>query len=232
MFNDMNSPVYSRQVRSYVRRQARFTPGQKQALTALWPQYGLELTERPLDYAKIFKRQVPLTLEIGFGMGTSLLAMAKAAPQKDFIGIEIHNPGVASLMRNLQEHNIANVRIFKVDAHDVLNNCIVDDSLNEVLLFFPDPWPKKRHHKRRIVQPAFVELIYKKLKIGGIFHLATDWQDYAEQMLAVMSEAKGFINNAGIGLYAERPAHRPLTKFEARGQKLGHGVWDLIFIKC
>ena len=227
----MNSPVYLRQVRSYVRRQARFTPGQKQALTELWPQYGLELTEQPLDYEKVFKRQAPLTLEIGFGMGTSLLEMAKAAPQKDFIGIEIHNPGVASLMRNLQEQSIANVRIFKVDAHDVLNSCILDDSLSEVLLFFPDPWPKKRHHKRRIVQAAFVELIYRKLKTGGIFHLATDWQAYAEHMLEVMSEAQGFVNSAGVGLYAERPTHRPLTKFEARGQKLGHGVWDLIFAK-
>ncbi|MDF2867965.1 MAG: trmB [Gammaproteobacteria bacterium] len=227
----MNDVIRPRQVRSYVRRQARFTPGQKQALLELWPTYGLELTEQPLDYVEVFKRQAPIVLEIGFGMGTSLLEMAKAAPEKDFIGIEIHNPGVASLMRNLQEQNIANVRIFKVDAHDVLDRCIPDDSLTQVLLFFPDPWPKKKHHKRRIVQAEFVELIHRKLKTGGIFHLATDWQDYAKQMLLVMSEANGFINRAGMNNYAERPAHRPLTKFEARGQKLGHGVWDLIFAK-
>lgn len=227
----MNDVIRPRQVRSYVRRQARFTPGQKQALLELWPTYGLELTEQPLDYVEAFKRQAPIVLEIGFGMGTSLLEMAKAAPEKDFIGIEIHNPGVASLMRNLQEQNIANVRIFKVDAHDVLDRCIPDDSLTQVLLFFPDPWPKKKHHKRRIVQAEFVELIHRKLKTGGIFHLATDWQDYAKQMLLVMSEANGFINRAGMNNYAERPAHRPLTKFEARGQKLGHGVWDLIFAK-
>lgn len=224
-------PVYLRQVRSYVRREARFTKGQKLALENLWPKYGLELKQESLNYADIFGRSAPVILEIGFGMGAALLEMAKASPEKDFIGIEVHRPGVATLLREIEEQGITNIRVFDIDANDVLEQCIANESLDEVLLYFPDPWPKKRHQKRRIVQPKFIELVRSKLKPDGIFHMATDWQDYAEHMLGVMSQAPGFVNKAGAGNFIERPASRPLTKFEARGQKLGHGVWDLMFVK-
>jgi len=227
----MKEVVHLRQVRSFVRRQARFTLGQKRALSELWPIYGLELNEEPLDYTKIFGRKAPLVLEIGFGMGNSLLTLAKTNPDRDYIGIEVHSPGVACLMRNLAEQELSNVRIFKTDAHDVLEKSIADASLSEVLLFFPDPWPKKRHQKRRIVQSKFIELVRQKLIAGGVFHLATDWQDYAEQMLNLLEASVGFTNSSGKGNFAARPESRPLTKFEARGQKLGHGVWDLLFVK-
>lgn len=227
----MKEIAHLRQVRSYVRRQARFSQGQKFALENYWPHYGLEFTPQLINYAQVFGRQATTVLEIGFGMGNSLLEMAKAMPDKNFIGIEVHRPGIATLLRNIEEQNLGNIRIYKVDANDVLEHCIPDKSLDEVLLYFPDPWPKKRHQKRRIVQPKFIELVRRKLRMGGIFHMATDWQHYAEHMLSLMSQAPGFINQAGVGNYAKRPTYRPLTKFEARGQKLGHGVWDLIFTK-
>jgi tRNA (guanine-N7-)-methyltransferase len=223
--------MHLRQVRSYVRRQARFTPGQKQALSDHWPRYGLELNAQVLDFKQIFGREAPILLEIGFGMGDSLLTMARLNPDKDFIGVEVHRPGIASLMRSMYEQQLSNLRIFRIDANEVLQQAIPDNSLAGVQLFFPDPWPKTRHHKRRIVQAEFVELIRRKLINGGIFHLATDWQDYAKHMLNVLEAAPGFINKAGAGLYSQRPIERPLTKFEQRGQRLGHGVWDLIFEK-
>ncbi len=223
--------MHLRQVRSYVRRQARFSQGQKQALLELWPHYGVELSEQALDFHKLFGRKAPVIVEIGFGMGGSLLTMAKAAPDKDFIGIEVHKPGIACLMRASNEQQLTNLRIFKIDANDVLQQAIPDNSLAGVQLFFPDPWPKKRHHKRRIVQAEFVQLVWRKLQVGGFFHLATDWQDYAEHMLTVLEASQGFVNQAKAGQFSERPATRPLTKFEQRGQRLGHGVWDLVYLK-
>jgi tRNA (guanine-N7-)-methyltransferase len=181
------------------------------------------------DLPTVFGRQSDVVLEIGFGMGKSLVAMAKAAPAQDFIGIEVHKPGVGACLGEAETEGVSNLRLFEHDAVEVLRDCIPDGSLSTVQLFFPDPWHKKRHHKRRIVQPDFVQMIRSKLKVGGVFHMATDWENYAEHMLEVMSAAEGYQNLASDGLYVPRPDHRPLTKFENRGVKLGHGVWDLMF---
>jgi tRNA (guanine-N7-)-methyltransferase len=177
----------------------------------------------------VFGRQAPRILEIGFGMGQSLQQMAAQHPEQDYLGIEVHRPGIGSLMLNLEKHAIGNVRVLCADAMEVLEHHLAENSLDAVYLFFPDPWPKRKHHKRRIVQPAFVELVASRLKPGGILHMATDWENYAEHMLAVMNSTDKFDNCAGAGNYSERPDYRPLTKFEQRGHKLGHGVWDLIF---
>jgi tRNA (guanine-N7-)-methyltransferase len=169
-------------------------------------------------------------LEIGFGMGSSLLQMAQAAPAKNFIGIEVHRPGVGKLLHDMAAAGVENIRIYCDDAVDVLQQCIADDSLDSVQIFFPDPWHKKRHNKRRLIQPEFVQLLHRKLKIGGVLHAATDWQDYAEHILAVMQTAPNYRNCADKD-YAVRPEYRPKTKFEQRGERLGHGVWDIIFAK-
>lgn len=218
-----------RTIKSFVIRAGRMTQGQKLAIETGWQDYGLELTETPLNYQQIFGHNGPITLEIGFGMGQSLFTMAQQAPEHNFIGIEVHKPGVGALISLLQEHQLPNVRVFNCDALDVLKQAIPDHSLDRLLLFFPDPWHKARHHKRRIVQTEFVQLVRKKLKIEGIFHLATDWQPYAEHMLEVMQTAEGYQNLAVDNQYIPRPAERPKTKFETRGEKLGHGVWDLKF---
>ncbi len=218
----------ARRIRSFVRREGRLTPGQQKALKRLWPKYGLSV-ERELRPAAVFGRSAPLTLEVGFGNGASLAAMAANEPESDFIGIEVHRPGVGRLLRQLEQQGLGNVRVFCQDAVEVLEQRIPDASLQRVLLLFPDPWPKKKHHKRRIVQADFVALVARRLKPGGLFHLATDWQAYAEQMLAVMEASEDFINCSGKGQYAERPDYRPVTKFERRGQGLGHAVWDLIY---
>ena len=211
-----------------MRREGRLTPGQQRALDELWPHYGLSAQQK-LDALATFGRQAPLTLEIGFGNGGSLAAMAEQEPDNDFIGIEVHRPGVGRLLNAVHERQLNNVRVFCADAVEVLNRCIDDHSLDRVLLFFADPWPKKKHHKRRIVQPVFVSLLARKLKGGGLLHMATDWQPYAEHMLHVMEAAAEFRNEAGTGQYAPRPAYRPVTRFEQRGQRLGHGVWDLLY---
>lgn len=224
---EINTPL--RTIKSFVIRAGRMTQGQKLAIETGWQQYGLELEQGLLDYSQIFNRTAPVTLEIGFGMGQSLCTMAEQAPEQDFIGIEVHKPGVGALISLLQEKQLTNVRVFNCDAIEVLNNSIADNSLDRLLLFFPDPWHKKRHHKRRIVQPEFVQLVRSKLKIGGIFHMATDWQAYAEHMLEVMQVAEGYKNLAADNSYIPRPEERPKTKFEARGERLGHGVWDLKF---
>lgn len=219
-----------RGIRSYVKRTGRITIAQQRALTDLWPRYGLELDQGPIDPVQIFGRQASLTLEIGFGMGHSLLQMARSCPDQDFIGIEVHEPGVGSLLTALEEQAISNVRLYRCDALEVLQHCIPDTSLHRLLLFFPDPWHKARHHKRRIVQPAFVQRVHNKLQPSGILHMATDWHPYAEHMLDVLTATPGFSNLAGArGWYTERPSERPETKFERRGQRLGHGVWDLKF---
>lgn len=216
-------------IRSFVVRGGRMTEGQRNAFTQWWPKYGLSLHDGALDAEVTFDRQAPLVLEIGFGMGDSLLAMAVAEPDKDFIGIDVHPPGVGRLINNAGKEELANLRTYLADANDVLEDCIADGSLARVQLYFPDPWHKKKHHKRRILQAPFVEQICRKLAVGGVFHMATDWENYAEHMMEVMSEAEGFSNCAGAGQYSPRPDYRPITKFEKRGERLGHGVWDLLF---
>lgn len=218
-----------RTIKSFVMRVGRMTEGQQRGLDRGWPRFGLELADGLRDFDQVFGRQAPRTFEIGFGMGHSTLEMAAAAPEQDFIGVEVHKPGVGALLSGLLSQNLNNVRVYSCDALEVLRECIPDASLDRVLLFFPDPWHKSRHHKRRIVQPAFAELVRQKLKIGGVLHMATDWGPYAEFMLDVMSVAPGYRNQATDGQYVERPPERPVTKFERRGERLGHGVWDLKF---
>jgi len=218
----------SRKIRSFVRREGRITTAQQRALQELWPRYGID-SSTMIDLPEQFGRAAPLTLEIGFGNGDTLLAMAQASPETDFIGIEVHRPGVGRLLQALDGQQIHNVRVMCDDAVEILQRCLPDHCLQRVLLFFPDPWHKKRHHKRRIVQPEFVELLARKLQHGGILHMATDWENYAQHMLEVVGASAAFRNCAGPGHYSEKPAWRPTTKFERRGQRLGHGVWDLLF---
>lgn len=219
-----------RAVRSFVRREGRLTTAQQRALDELLPHFGVRPADE-LDLDALFGRHAPRTLEIGFGDGASLAQMADAAPEQDFLGIEVHRPGVGHLLLEIERRELANVRVICADAVEILERYIPPASLDRVLLFFPDPWPKKRHHKRRILQPSFVALIHSRLKPGGVFHMATDWQHYAEQMLEVMEAAHGFRNHAGRGAYSPRPDYRPETKFERRGLRLGHGVWDLVFVR-
>lgn len=223
-----NTDQQPRRVRSFVRREGRLTPGQQRALHELWPKFGLAV-EDPLNLPEVFGRAAPLTLEIGFGNGTSLAEMAAQDPRGDFIGIDVHRPGVGRLLKELEQRAIDNVRVFCHDAVEVLERSIPDASLDRVLLFFPDPWPKKKHHKRRILQPALVALIARKLKAGGTFHMATDWQPYAQHMLEVMDASRSFVNCNAEGDYTTRPDYRPVTRFERRGRGLGHGVWDLLY---
>jgi len=219
---------FPRPIRSFVRRDSRMTAAQERALTELWPRYGVELGDDALNLRALFGRDAPRVLEIGFGNGEALISAAMANPQQDYLGVEVHRPGVGHLLRELSVRDIRNVRIACVDVNDVLAH-IPDASLATVCLFFPDPWPKKRHHKRRLVQPAFVEALRCRLAPGGLFYLATDWEDYAAHMLEVLSQAPGFENVAGAALYAARPTERPLTRFERRGQRLGHVVRDFVF---
>lgn len=222
---------YRRTVKSFVLRAGRTTPGQLKALEQHWPRYGLSLAQGSLDIQAAFGNDHPVIVEIGFGMGSSLLQMAQTNPQQNYIGIEVHQAGVGRLLNAAAQAQLENLRIYQDDAVAVLDQCIADQSLAGIQLFFPDPWPKKKHHKRRIVQPNFIALMHRKLKPGGFLHMATDWQPYAEHMMQVMLAAPGFINQYNNGQYAsERPNQRPLTKFEQRGTRLGHGVWDLYFI--
>ena len=220
-----------RRIRSFVLRTGRMTEGQKRAYDLHWPSKGLELKNDAIVLPEVFGRDAPVVLEIGFGMGDSLAQMAAAEPDKDFIGVEVHSPGVGRLMHLIDESGIENLRAYCDDAVEVLEQCIADNSLSRVQIYFPDPWHKKRHHKRRLVQPEFVRLLRRKLKPGGVIHLATDWENYAEHMMLVMSGAERFRNTQGEGVFAPRPDFRPVTKFEKRGERLGHGVWDLLFEK-
>lgn len=220
-----------RTIKSFVIRRGRMTDAQRHALDSLWPKFGLENKNGVIDSAKVFGRHAPVILEIGFGMGVALLQMAKQMPENNFIGIEVHPPGIGALFAGLEKQQLQNVRVFKEDAVIVLRQTIPAESLDKVLIFFPDPWPKKRHHKRRLIQDEFIALIATKLKPGGVLHLATDWEDYAKQMMKVASAHPAFLNLAGAGNYAEKPAYRPLTRFEQRGQKLGHKIYDLLFCK-
>ena len=222
---------YLRRIRSFVKREGRLTVGQQRALDQLFPIYGLSLQDNPINLADVFKRSASTVLEIGFGNGTSLSEMAANNPEQNYIGVEVHRPGVGNLLLQIEKLGLTNLRVINDDAVEVLKQMIADESLDAVYLFFADPWHKKRHHKRRIVQKEFIELLRNKIKIGGIFHMATDWENYAEHMMDVMNKSEGFENTEGKDQYLARPDYRPLTKFEQRGQRLGHGVWDLIFKK-
>ena len=221
---------FIRTVRSFVLRQGRLTKGQEQALETIWPLFGIERDGSELEFSHLFNRTAPVVLEIGFGDGVSLAAMAKAAPEEDFLGIEVHRPGVGRLLHLIGEHELKNVRVMDDDAVEIIKKRIPESSLDRVQLFFPDPWHKKRHNKRRIVQPEFVSLIASRLKSEGVFHLATDWEPYAEHMAEVMEASSEFVSMAATP-YSEKPETRPTTKFEKRGLKLGHGVWDLLYKK-
>jgi len=229
--SDSEKKPFLRKIRSFVRREGRLTRGQERGLAILWPQYGLEHDTGLFDLDNIFGRSAPRVLEIGFGNGASLAQTAAEHPELDFLGIEVHRPGVGNLLQVIEREGLTNLRVMQEDAVEILRTQIPLASLDKVQLFFPDPWHKKKHHKRRIVQPEFVSMVKDRLKKGGIFHMATDWQHYAEHMLEVMSAAEGFTNTSETADYVPRPKSRPLTKFEQRGHRLGHGVWDLVFRK-
>lgn len=222
-------PPHPRSIRSFVVRAGRMGPGQARALAELGPRYVLPYAAQPMDFDAAFGRHAPHVLEIGFGMGDATAAIAHALPDTDFIGVEVHTPGVGALLKRIGESGLTNLRLIQHDAVEVLEQMIAPTSLAGVHVFFPDPWHKKRHHKRRLIQPPFVRLLASRLQPNGYLHCATDWQPYAEQMLEVLS-AEPQLRNTADG-YATRPAYRPLTKFENRGLKLGHGVWDLVFVK-
>jgi tRNA (guanine-N7-)-methyltransferase len=216
-------------IRSYVLRQGRFSPGQQRAYADLMPTLGVPYAARPLDFAALFGRRASVVAEIGFGMGETTARIAREHPDTDFLCMEVHAPGVGSLLKQLGEHGLTNVRIVRHDAVEVVRDMIPPASLAGVHVFFPDPWPKKRHHKRRLLQPEFVALLASRLAPGGRLHVATDWEEYAEQVLAVLA-AEPLLRNTSPG-FARRPEWRPETKFERRGRKLGHGVWDIVFTR-
>jgi len=221
---------HRRTIRSYVIRGGRLTPSQQYALENYWEKYGISDVTAPFNAEQVFGRTAPLVFEIGFGMGDSLLAMARDNPDQDFIGVEVHRPGVGKLLDEIEKNQLRNLRIYCHDAKEILRDCFADNSLDVVQIFFPDPWHKKRHHKRRLVQTEFVEQLRSRLKPGGLLHMATDWEPYAEHMMLTLSEAPGFVNQAGVEQHSNS-SRRESTKFEKRGQRLGHGVWDLIFVK-
>lgn len=224
--------AHIRRIKSYVLREGRLTTGQERAIKELWPVWGVEYQEALINPAVLFNRDnAPLTVEIGFGMGKSLVEMAGNAPERNFIGIEVHTPGIGACLADIRDHEITNLRIVHHDAVEVFNNMIPDCSVDTLQLYFPDPWHKARHHKRRIVKQEFLDMVIPKLKQGGVIHMATDWENYAEQMLEVLSGDARLENMSADGTYVPRPDFRPLTKFELRGQRLGHGVWDLMFRK-
>jgi len=225
------SPLRGRAIRSFVLRQGRVTQAQKRAFTEHWPRYGLDYCGRLRDFDQIFQRQAERVLEIGFGNGEQVEFAAAQEPQRDFIGIEVHGPGVGRLLNGLAAADLGNVRIYQHDAVEVLRNEVADGALDEVRIYFPDPWHKTRHHKRRLIQPGFVSLLCDKLRSGGRLHLATDWENYAEQMWDVLDAEPRLQNVAGPRGAVPRPLWRRQTHFETRGQKLGHGVWDLLYNK-
>jgi len=218
-----------RGIRSFVVRAGRMTAAQERAWQELWPRYGVETADHVLDLAAVFGREARRTLEIGFGNGEALVALAAAHPECDYLGIEVHPPGVGHLLLRAQASGVANLRVICRDAVEVLRDCIAESSLDEVLLYFPDPWPKKRHHKRRIVQAGFVALVASRLRPGGVLRMATDWEPYAVQMLEVAGACPALVSESTQGGFVPRPESRPVTRFERRGERLGHGVRELAF---
>jgi tRNA (guanine-N7-)-methyltransferase len=216
-----------RPIRSFVLRQGRMSPAQERALESLWPAFGVDFAPTPLDLDRVFGRTAPRVLDVGFGMGETTATMAKAQPDVDFLALDVHAPGVGSLLKRIGEGGLTNVRVMKHDAVEVVAAMIPAGSLAGVQVFFPDPWPKKRHHKRRLLTPSFVHELALRLAPAGRLHVATDWEEYAQEILATLA-AEPLLENPASG-FAPRPAYRPLTKFEARGLKLGHGVRDLVF---
>lgn len=226
--SDQSNDASQRRIRSFVLRQGRLTKGQARALETGFPRFGISYTPEFVDLSEKFNRtESKKVLEIGFGMGETTAKIAQTLPECDFLAAEVHTPGVGALLKLIEESALTNIRVIQHDVVEVLQNMLPDVSLDGVHIFFPDPWHKKRHHKRRLIQAEFVKLLCKKLKPGGYIHVATDWQEYAEWVLEVLSAEPQLQNTAKD--YAEKPAYRPLTKFENRGIKLGHGVWDMVF---
>jgi len=225
----MAASDHPRSIRSFVIRSGRITEAQQRALAQLWPKYGIEFSPALLDACALYGRDAPRTLEIGFGNGENLAALAPAHPERDFLGVEVHRPGVGRLLRTLESQQLTNVRIVCHDAVEVLAQQIAPQWLQEILIFFPDPWPKKRHHKRRLVQGAFVLLLVERLARDGVLRIATDWHPYALEMLATLAGSAQLRNLAPDGTFVSRPAEREPTRFERRGARLGHEVWDLAF---
>ena len=221
--------THPRSIRSFVLRQGHMTAAQQRAIDTLWPDFGVDYQAAPLDLNAGFGRDNDKVLEIGFGMGVATVEIAKRLPQKDFLAIDVHGPGVGNLLKLMEEENVNNIRVMRHDAVEVVENMLADGSLGGIHIFFPDPWHKKRHNKRRLVQAPFIAKLLPKLKTGGYIHLATDWEEYAVQMLDVLRGFEQLQNTAAD--YAPTPAYRPETKFEARGKRLGHGVWDVVFAK-
>ncbi|MEO0368129.1 MAG: tRNA (guanosine(46)-N7)-methyltransferase TrmB [Pseudomonadota bacterium] len=218
-----------RAIRSFVLREGKLTKGQQNALQTMWPEYGVDFQVEPLDFDDLFGRKAKRVLEIGFGNGMSLATMAAAEPEADFFGIEVHRPGVGGLLVQMNKQELTNIRVSKHDAVEVLAHQVPDATLDRLQIFFPDPWHKKRHHKRRLINAEFMQMVVPKLKPNAKVHIATDWQNYAEQILQVLEQASGLTNT--VERYSKRPDYRPLTKYEHRGHRLGHGVWDVIFAK-
>ena len=223
----MSEELRGRPIRSFVLRQGRVSNAQRRALEELAPRHAIPFQESLLELDQVFGRAAPKILEIGCGMGETTAAIAALHPENDYLGIEVHSPGVGSLLQRIEAGGLANLRVIQHDAVEVLRHMIGTGTLAGVHIFFPDPWPKKRHHKRRLIQPPLVALLCDKLAPGGYLHAATDWQEYAEHILAVLAAEPRLVNTADG--YAPRPAYRPLTKFEQRGIRLGHGVWDIVF---
>ena len=227
--SDAQHEQHPRSIKSFVLRQGHMTPAQQRAIDENWPRFGLDFQHAPVDLNAAFGREAPKILEIGFGMGTATAEIARRLPEKDFLAIDVHGPGVGNLCKLMAEQDITNIRVMRHDAVEVVETMLPDACLRGIHIFFPDPWHKKRHHKRRLIQAPFVAKLLPKLKSGGYIHLATDWEEYAVQMLEVLSSFPELQNTAEA--YAPTPAYRPETKFEARGKRLGHGVWDLVFEK-
>ncbi|MFV2058202.1 MAG: tRNA (guanosine(46)-N7)-methyltransferase TrmB [Thiohalomonadales bacterium] len=228
---DKKSDTVLRSIKSFVKREGRMTPGQKRALEKLWPSYGINLCSKRIDIETVFEHPGPTILEIGFGMGEAITKMAADNPADNFLGIEVHRPGVGRLLATADTLKLNNLRIICADAVDVLKDHLTDNSLYRIQIFFPDPWHKKKHHKRRLIQADFVALMGQKIKPGGYLHIATDWHHYAEHIVRIMQTCQGFENVADEKLFVKRPSYRPLTRFEQRGRRLGHGVWDMLFQK-
>jgi len=227
----MSDSQHHRPIRSFARRVGRITDRQQSAIDKLWPIFGIEYSTQPLDYKTVFNNQAPLTIEIGFGMGEVLISMAKENSEQNYLGIDVHTPGVGNLLIEVDKHQLKNIRVSSYDAVEVLKHQIPNNSVDNFCIFFSDPWHKNKHHKRRLINETFVALLAKKTKHGGKIYLATDWEHYAKQMLSVFDDNKHFKNLSPDNRFCERISFRPLTKFEQRGHRLGHGVWDLSFKK-